>query len=201
MNQANVISVNPGVKTLGELNVGNSRIARISRRLAQPVRKPASTLRNFFSLVFGISRSDRGAFSSKMVTLRLMAGAMLTGAAVWHADGFSSLPPVPVLLMLSLGVSLVLGLFTRIVSAASAVGCGYLLYLSVMAGEPDFLAASACLVSLVFAMLGPGRYSADQLMLKVLAAIRRSSRARRARKASGRAFDYKAYHYMDRRVS
>lgn len=201
MNQTNVISVNPGVKTLGELNIGNSTIVRISRRLTRPGRVSASPFKAIVRFVFGVSRDRSGSFSTKMAMLRMSAAAITILAALWQSGGLEAAPTAPVVAMLAFGVSLALGLFTRLVAASATAICGYMFYLSIMAGTPDVMCAVSLVASLMFALLGPGRYSADQLIVKGFTAIYRRSRARAARREKKAAFDYKAYHRVDRRVS
>lgn len=201
MNQTNVISVNPGVKTLGELNIGNSTIVRISRRLTRPGRVSASPFKAIVRFVFGVSRDRSGSFSTKMAMLRMSAAAITILAALWQSGGLEAAPTAPVVAMLAFGVSLALGLFTRLVAASATAICGYMFYLSIMAGTPDVMSAVSLVASLMFALLGPGRYSADQLIVKGFTAIYRRSRARAARREKKAAFDYKAYHHVDRRVS
>lgn len=201
MNQTNVISVNPGVKTLGELNIGNSTIVRISRKLTRPGRVSASPFKAIVRFVFGVSRDRSGTFSTKMAMLRMSAAAITILAVLWQSGGLEAAPTAPVLAMLAFGVSLALGLFTRLVAASAMAICGYMFYLSIMGGTPDAMSAVSLVVSLMFALLGPGRYSADQLIVKGFTAIYRRSRARAARREKKAEFDYKAYHRVDRRVS
>lgn len=201
MNQTNVISVNPGVKTLGELNIGNSTIVRISRRLTRPGRVSASPFKAIVRFVFGVSRDRSGTFSTKMAMLRMSAAAITILAALWQSGGLEAAPTAPVLAMLAFIVSLALGLFTRLVATSAMAICGYMFYLSIMGGMPDAMSAVSLVVSLMFALLGPGRYSADQLIVKGFTAIYRRSRARAARREKKAEFDYKAYHRVDRRVS
>lgn len=201
MNQTNVISVNPGVKTLGELNIGNSTIVRISRRLTRPGRVSASPFKAIVRFVFGVSRERSGTFSTKMAMLRMSAAAITILAALWQSGGLEAAPTAPVLAMVAFGVSLALGLFTRLVAASAMAICSYMFYLSIMGGTPDAMSAVSLVVSLMFALLGPGRYSADQLIVKGSTAIYRRSRARAARREKKAEFDYKAYHRVDRRVS
>ena len=76
MNEANVISVDPGVKTLGELCVNDHRLARISRKISGPGRKVAAPFRHIMNLLFGINRRVNSQLSGKMMILRLTCGTM-----------------------------------------------------------------------------------------------------------------------------
>lgn len=199
MNQANVISVNPGVKTLGELNIGTSSVAKISRSIVRPVRAGRSAAGAALRLLFGVTPHG-GAFSAKMALLRLTGAALAISMALWQASDVTGLLATQNLLALVFGLSLISGLFTRIVSALTTAFYGTSLYASVIAGTPVFTAASLAMTALAFTLLGPGRFSIDRLILRGLRALRRALRRQRQRRAERRAFDYRAYHYMDRRV-
>lgn len=199
MNQANVISVNPGIKTLGELNIGTASVAKISRTLARPVRAGRSAAGIALRLLFGVTPHG-GAFSAKMGLIRVLAGALAITMALWQASDVTDLLAIESIIAISFGLSLVFGLFTRITSAVMTVLYGASLYASAVTGTPDFFAASITLTALAFTLLGPGRFSIDRIILKGLAAMRRSLRRRNERKARQKEFDYRAYHYMDSRV-
>ena len=51
MSDTNVISVDPGAKTLGELRVGENRLSRISRRLSGPGKKVTAPFRYTLNLL------------------------------------------------------------------------------------------------------------------------------------------------------
>lgn len=199
MNQANVISVNPGVKTLGELHVSDHKIARISRTLAAP-RHIANPLRAVTNALLGINSRVNARFSGKMLLIRMIGGALLLfmGLPALAATGFDlTATGTEALIECGAGLLLILGLFCRMSSAAAAGWFGYSFYMSLMAGLPDVGYAALSAVMLIFVVLGPGRFCIDQFIRRGVYAL---GRLRRSRNRRQHGLDYRAYAMMDRRV-
>ena len=199
MNEAHVISVDPGVKTLGELRINEDRLAKISRTLTAPGRHVATPFEGLFNALFGINKRVNGQFSGKMLLLRVVCGSLLAGTALLPlapADITSMNIPASALVMAFVGISMVFGFFSRLISLGGACWFGYSLYTSLMGGIPDLTAGALAMVMMIFSVMGPGLYSLDRMMRRGLLRL-----CRRSRKTRGHGFDYRAYGVVDRRVS
>lgn len=200
MNQANVISVNPGKKTLGELHVNDRNISRISRTLAAP-RRMANPLRAVTNALLGINSRVNSRFSGKMMLIRLVCGTLflLMGLPELLGTGFDlAAADTEVIIECCVGVSLIFGFLCRVSSVAAACWYGYAFYESFAFGMPDLGYAILSAVMLIFAVFGPGLYCIDQFIRRGLYALGRMVRRRTLRQPE---LNYRAYEMMDRRVS
>lgn len=210
MNKPNVISINPGQKTLGQLHQEAERYNPVVKQLVSTI---SSTVRlkaclNFFT---GIDTKTMKGASARILLLRLFTAGLLAsfGYAVINPAvvAISDAVLVPGLnsvagnmaLAVSIFVmaaSIILGFMTRIVSVAA-----FPFYVSmILQGSlPISIATALLFVALVFIILGPGIFSTDQCIRK---AIFRSykRRAKRAairpatpRRLRNRDLDYRSY--------
>ena len=124
MNEANVISVDPGVKTLGELCVNDHRLARISRKISGPGRKVAAPFRHIMNLLFGINRRVNSQLSGKMMILRLTCGTMFILMALLPmemTDILAARFTADSIMLCAIGISMIFGLFSRITTLTGTV--------------------------------------------------------------------------------
>lgn len=200
MNDPRVISVNPGVKTLGELSTGfQPGIARISRCLSAPGTRNVSILKQSVNLLFGINRNIGTQVSGKLLFLRVLAAcAVLLGIAGNMASAFST---PSAFLPILLGSSVALGLLTRPVALCGVIFYGFATATSFTAGAPDVSAASLTVLSAAVCVLGPGMFSADQILRRsIFRSMARVKKSRAARKNKGNNLRYDAYTRIERRL-
>ena len=193
MNKPNVISINPGQKTLGQLHQEAERYNPVIKQLVSTI---SSTVRlkaclNFFT---GIDTKTMKGASARILLLRLFTAGLLAsfGYAVINPAvvAISDAVLVPGLnsvagnmaLAVSIFVmaaSIILGFMTRIGSVAA-----FPFYVSmILQGSLPIsisIATALLFVALVFIILGPGIFSTDQCIRK---AIFRSYK-RRAKRAA-----------------
>lgn len=210
MNKPNVISINPGQKTLGQLHQEAERYNPVVKQLVSTI---SSTVRlkaclNFFT---GIDTKTMKGASARILLLRLFtAGLMASFAyAVMNPSvlAISDAVLVPALnsvqgnIALSTSIfvmaaSILLGFMTRIVSVAAFP---YFIPMVLQGTLPISIASALLFVALGYIILGPGIFSVDQCIRK---AIFRSykRRAKRAairpatpRRLRNRDLDYRSY--------
>lgn len=200
MNETNVISVNPGVKTLGELCVNEHRLARISRKISEPGRKAVAPFRRVLNHLFGINRKVNAQLSGKMMVLRLICGTLFIALALvpmsmseireanFTADS---------IVLCAAGISMAAGLFSRLTTMAGAVWYGISLYNSITVSEPDAASAMLVMVMAIFCVLGPGLYSVDRYLRRAIMALVRGGKKTRRHE---RGISFRAYGDVDRRI-
>lgn len=203
MNNAKIISVNPGIKTLGELNINEINLARLSRTISRPGQS-SSYVKNILNFVFGLNSRVNTHFSSKMLALRVIAGTFMTGLGAMALIGSAAvaMPHLLAVAACALGISMLSGTFMRLVSVAVAITGAYSLYLSVTAGAADMTSVMVAMVACFGAVLGPGHYSADMYLRRSLHRIyRNANRYDPDRNASNLHFEYNAFASVDDRLS
>ena len=211
MNKPNVISINPGQKTLGQLHQEAERYNPVVKQLVSTI---SSTVRlkaclNFFT---GIDTKTMKGASARILLLRLFtAGLMASFAyAVMNPSvlGISDAVLVPALnsvygnIALSTSIfvmaaSILLGFMTRIVSVAAFP---YFISMVLQGTLPISIASALLFVALGYIILGPGIFSVDQCIRKTIfrnykrRAKRRAIRARSPRRIRGHHdLDYRSY--------
>lgn len=211
MNKPNVISINPGQKTLGQLHQEAERYNPVVKQLVSTI---SSTVRlkaclNFFT---GIDTKTMKGASARILLLRLFtAGLMASFAyAVMNPSvlAISDAVLVPALdsvqgniaLAVSIFVmaaSILLGFMTRIVSVAAFP---YFIPMVLQGALPISIASALLFVALGYIILGPGIFSVDQCIRKTIfrnykrRARRRAIRARSPRRIRGHHdLDYRSY--------
>lgn len=211
MNKPNVISINPGQKTLGQLHQEAERYNPVVKQLVSTI---SSTVRlkaclNFFT---GIDTKTMKGASARILLLRLFtAGLMASFAyAVMNPSvlAISDAVLVPALnsvygnIALSTSIfvmaaSILLGFMTRIVSVAAFP---YFISMVLQGTLPISIASALLFVALGYIILGPGIFSVDQCIRKTIfrnykrRAKRRAIRARSPRRIRGHHdLDYRSY--------
>lgn len=204
MGKARIISVNPGIKTIGELGLKSSRLARISRTIANSGIYKKSLFRKTINLLFGIDNRIDTRLSSKLMLLRVLCGVLMVSSVLvpMSPSAIVSLDfgPMPAMMCL-LGISLTLGFLSRLTSYAGAGWFGYNLAMSIIHATPDASAGALMLLMLVFSILGPGMFSTDQLIRRGLFSLRRRILENRHRKGRRPELDYRAFSQLEHRIS
>lgn len=191
MNKPNVISINPGQKTLGQLHQEAERYNPVVKQLVSTI---SSTVRlkaclNFFT---GIDTKTMKGASARILLLRLFTAGLLASFAYAVLNpsvlAISDAVLVPALdsvqgnIALSTSIfvmaaSILLGFMTRIVSVAAFP---YFIPMVLQGTLPISIASALLFVALGYIILGPGIFSTDQCIRK---AIFRSYK-RRAKRAA-----------------
>lgn len=210
MNKPNVISINPGQKTLGQLHQEAERYNPVVKQLVSTI---SSTVRlkaclNFFT---GIDTKTMKGASARILLLRLFtAGLMASFAyAVMNPSvlAISDAVLVPALdsvqgnIALSTSIfvmaaSILLGFMTRIVSVAAFP---YFIPMVLQGTLPISIASALLFVALGYIILGPGIFSADQCIRKAIfrnykrRARRLAIRPATPRRLRNRDLDYRSY--------
>lgn len=202
MNNANVISVNPGIKTMGELNIEEITLSRISRTISNPGQK-SSTFKHILNATFGINSDVTSRWSAKLASIRVAAGSIMLALGAFSLQGAQAgmAPQALGIVSIALGVSLILGLFTRLISIGALGVAIAIAFESISGGALDSTALTVALSGIIMGILGPGHYSLDQIMRKGLYTLYRNrNRHDPDRDPSRIAFDYSAFASVDTRL-
>lgn len=179
MNKPNVISINPGQKTLGQLHQEAERYNPVVKQLVSTI---SSTVRlkaclNFFT---GIDTKTMKGASARILLLRLFTAVLLASFAyavinpavltVSDAVLVPALDSVQGNIALSTSIfvmaaSILLGFMTRIVSVAAFP---YFIPMVLPGTLPISIASALLFVALGYIILGPGIFSADQCIRKAI---------------------------------
>ncbi len=211
MNKPNVISINPGQKTLGQLHQEAERYNPVVKQLVSTI---SSTVRlkaclNFFT---GIDTKTMKGASARILLLRLFTAGLLASFAYAVMNpsvlAISDAVLVPALdsvqgnIALSTSIfvmaaSILLGFMTRIVSVAAFP---YFIPMVLQGTLPISIASALLFVALGYVILGPGIFSVDQCIRKTIfrnykrRARRRAMQARGPRRLRGHHdLDYRSY--------
>lgn len=204
----NVISVNPGAKPKGAMqNELFNRLATPIKILDNPVRH--TKFRPLINFLSGINSNVNTAWSVKLLMVRLIAGATLlvTGILNYHGIYGYNVPSM----LITLGVAMIIGLFSRILSGVGAVVFAsvmalayfgmttpYLPYTVLTEGVLNYGYLLSSVLLILCAMIGPGRFSLDQLIRAAILQYRKNAlkrkRASAIRKAEMR-MTYKSFRY------
>lgn len=149
----------------------------------------------------GVNSSVNRCQSIKTIAIRMICGGMFLALGIYSAlrGGFTAVPMAAIIA----GSSIILGLFTRIVSAAGAIFFGIIATQSIITGEIESLMLLSSVTLAASAILGPGRFSLDAIFRHLI--LKGASRARRRKLAKAReeqkGFSYRAFEMIDRQVA
>lgn len=180
MNATQVISVNPGKKTIGELLQEASKYEPVQSIVNTSPAKPRRT--SILNALTGISSKTSASTSRRMLFLRAITSAIL-GSLAWYSWN-SGQEPILFIPLIVLGALLLTGFMTRIVSIGMMAIC---IYFAVTGMAGAVISGALAFTALVFAILGPAKYSLDQCIR--LAFIRHSER----KKPHKVQLDYRSY--------
>lgn len=210
MNKPNVISINPGQKTLGQLRQEAEKYNPVVKQLVSTI---SSTVRlkaclNFFT---GIDTKTMKGASARILLLRLFTSGLLASFAYAVINpgvlAISDAVLVPALnsvygnIALSTSIfvmaaSILLGFMTRIVSVAAFP---YFISMVLQGTLPISIASALLFVALGYIILGPGIFSVDQCIRKTIfrnykrRAKRRAIRSSTPRRLRNKDLDYRSY--------
>lgn len=202
MNNAKIISVDPGIKTLGELNINEINLSRLSRTISNPGASRTS-FKNVLNFIFGINSRNSQALSSKVLAFRIFAGSLFTalGAMALTGTGMAAVPELLSITCCIFGVSLMTGLLMRVLSACAVIVSLYCAYISFMSGAVDSFSLLTAITAFTGCLFGPGLYSSDSFIRRALYGIYRNMhRYDPERNADNLQFDYNAFASVESRI-
>ncbi len=187
MNSPQIISINPGRKTVGErLQEARQYEPMVQSIVTSMARKPKCT--SILNALTGISSKNMAGTSRRLLLLRFVTSLIL-GAAAYYTWYSGTDAPIFIPLI-ALATSLLLGFATRIVSIGIILTCGYF---AVIGLEDPFVCVVLAFAAMVFAILGPGIFSVDQCIRKAIFHMRKRNRNRDCKNPEKLRFDYKCY--------
>lgn len=194
MNNINVISINPAQPTKAAMHPEIfERIARDCRTRTSAA--ASASLRPFKLLLNAISGINAGvskSMSARLLILRLLAGALLIGLAL-YPTGVGPLAFTADWCQLILGVAIVCGFMTRIFCLAGAAIFATFAIQAGMAGEVDLYMILPAMIAMVFIIIGPGIYCIDQIIRRGLFRNARRRAKLRIEKLAATRMSYKAF--------
>lgn len=180
MNISDIISVNPGRLTLGYLHP--EKAGRLLRKTVI-VRNLRNTHKSrYLNAVFTCTAPQADCFGSCMLLFRFLFAALLIVNGSFIASGeiyaprFMPESSVFSIVEIVAGSLLAIGLFTRPVMTAVAIGLGIMTTEAVAAGVFDSASLAMLFGSVVFVILGSGKYSCDFLIRKAIILRRRKAK-------------------------
>lgn len=202
INNSDVISVNPGRKTLGALNLQSAtRFLRTTITLPSNRRKSAN--RKTLDVLFAVASPSFRQRSGCIIVLRFFF-AVLLGLCAFMPMYFDSslefyhmgVSHIAVIAMIAGVASLVLGLFIRPVMIAVALILAAESALQFSVGDFDETVLFCVFGCVLFAVTGSGKYSVDYLVRRLL--LRSPFSEKRKRKLEKKRLSYEAYRYRGR---
>lgn len=195
MNNINVISINPAQSAKGALHPEVfERIAR-EYRVNRDTAKINVSSKRAINFLFGINKGITTRQSAALFSTRSILGLGMTACGI--ISGITLTAFTPATMMVVLGVSLFSGLFTRLTSAAAMGVFGFFSAMSYLSGMmPDITVIASFAIALLFMVVGPGRFSIDQIMRQAMyKSAKRRARARAIKLAENR-LSYRAIQYI-----
>lgn len=178
MAQVDVISVNPSKKTLGAINIENiEQMAREYCPTTSSIKLPG--FKSICNSIFGSTGTTSRLSSTKLVSVRLLSAIMLIGTS------FCLTPAAKIsfnvhLFAIVIAAMIAFGVFERLSSALAAVTFGVITALSIPAvgsfhdlipylSNPNiFLGMFTSAMMLIVAILGPGKFSLDMILKRLI---------------------------------
>lgn len=189
MDSPHIISVNPGISNVGERLQEAARYNHTVKSIVTGItRRPKYT--TLVNSLTGISSKTMSGTSGRILLLRIFTVLML-GAAVYYGPT-AGMQPSLMIPAIVLGISLLLGFMTRIVSIGAMAT---FTYFAIQGPASPAICIALAFTALVFTILGPGIFSTDQFIRKGI--LRRANILRRAKKKSGRDIDSHSHPKFD----
>lgn len=195
MNVAETISVNPGQKTLGALHP--EAVARFLRT-TEFRNNNTSSQKMWMRLTFAASVPGVKRYSGALLVLRLLLSAIfiVSGSFILSGEIYSPSSPLTSFALglgeIIVGSMLATGFLSRFAMLAATALFATMSVESIMAGIFDMQSLMCCMLSVIFLVLGAGRYSFDYLLRRAI--IRHAIKRRRHREAMR--LTYRAYQYQ-----
>lgn len=192
MAEINIISINPCVATKASLNQDFfERLAReeqIRMHYGKKAQSRLCEIKGRINFLLGINNGTPHRLSGKIAMLRIMSAlAIIAVMLIDLHQGIEVSVPMQII-SIALAASLILGLCTRVVSAASLLGIAAV---AITSGAHIFYTpfSAIILIALTFALIGPGTISLDNLIrYRTFVEVKRRIRRKAERRLSYRAF-------------
>lgn len=195
MNVSDILSVDPGRTTLGDLHPElDAKFLRRKGMVSMRKKRSAKTALNF---IFAINALRADGKAVAMLLIRLALGALLivSGSLILYGEIHSPVeylaPDIFAILEIVSGAMLVLGLFTRFAMGVATLGFATVSTLAICEGVFDMQSLMSAIACMVFLVFGSGTYSADFLMRKAIIQYNKRNR----RKKIGKKMSYEAFRY------
>lgn len=199
MNEANVISIDPGAKTLGEQRLGCERLVRISKKISTPGRVAARGVVRMLNIISGINSKIGHQISGKIMLVRMFCGIMFICAALVpkSPESIAALDlSVSEWLMTIAGLSMSFGLLTRPVCLCGAILAGTMFFPTLAEGTPNLYDGAFMMLTFIFGVMGPGMFSVDQLLRNLIGRV--TTKRHAPKRLRRRQIDYHAFGDADR---
>lgn len=189
-----VISINPSVKTLGELNLPSMNLECLSRSFSNPGIK-STAKSDLTGLFFGTSHKTGKWMQFKVLAIRIICAALLvyTGLIEGIPHNINNIESI---IMLTAAGSMALGFMMRpltVIAAAFLIFTGTWRSASDAIDMTTLFQTAACLVPCI---LGSGRISIDSIITRYIGRRKAMNR----RRSRSREMDYRAYSTLERRL-
>lgn len=183
MNASTVISVNPSLSTPGTLH----RVASGAIPRRHIIGKKGNALRRGIDRLLGLGKISVNAKAMRLAAFRMLFAAFMIACIL--TDSFPADSAVDIILGVGAAM-LFMGLLQRPAMTLTAVTAGWVAMTAAMQGIFDSTMALTAIVSVMLAVSGPGRYSADALIGR---SYYRAVSRRRQRRDAEALMSYKAY--------
>ncbi|MDE7412762.1 MAG: hypothetical protein K2N05_03090 [Muribaculaceae bacterium] len=195
MSSINVISIDPAQSAKSALHPEVfERIAR-ECRFSRDVKHYNVSAQKSINLAFGINKKVSKTKSRNLLLLRSVAGISLVASAFAQGLDFTSFSASWA--MVIMGISMVFGLFSRVISIMSATFFTYVLAISGLEiSLANISAAAAVLFSVTLFITGPGKFSFDNILRRSMIRYAKVSSRRKAEKLANLRLSYKAMQYV-----
>lgn len=188
-----IIKVNPAVDALGSLNKDMAlnairmNVYKEGREAAKE--KSGKLLRVLFGQTsVGINSSRTILITRMLFGIVMILGGFMIGSELGNKYCAASVIGVVT------GFMLLPGILTRVSLIISSLYMGYFALTGLVAGNIEMIEMIMASGSLIFALIGPGRFSADAILRRN---IFRMVRRRETHNLMERRFSYKAMQYAD----
>lgn len=203
MNLAQVISVNPSVKTLGELSAPSEKyMSGISRALSNPEKRVSSLFVGMVNMISGINSKTNKQLSYKVLYIRLIIGLMLIAFSInpMVSQPVSALSVTTVLTFL-LGCTIIAGFLTRPATIGAALFFSTMFIQSISSGSVDNMSGLMMVMMLVISIMGPGMFSLDRIIRRNLLSMRGKIQTKKFNsRYNGTSVYYTAYADIEKRT-
>lgn len=195
MNFTDIISVDPGQKTLGSLHPEITDT--ILRNSVLGVKNESTHSYGLLGVFFAAATPGSRRYGLCILLLRMLFATIVIVAGSFILYGEISAPAIPLapqvyaIALIVIGSMLAVGFLSRIATLTGFAGFAYIAVSAIFMGVFNISALMLCMGSLAFLMLGTGRYSLDFFIRKSI----HNRSVNRRRKIAERRLTYQAYRY------
>lgn len=201
MKQNDVISINPGVKTLGELCIEGERFAAVSRTIA-PINNSNISVSAVAKTLLGVGRFTKTAAEIKMAGMRICFGVAIF--LLYFSDIISAISTSASIFSMGwmaaiVSMSLIFGVFSRIASFSACVIWSFLAIQSAVIGNLDITSILSSVLAGCGTIAGASKMSVDTVIYQIIRKRRAKARRAETEMWSNHANSYRAYELADQR--